>query len=129
MTTQCELYKVMSSVKVFILLSVVTNGNTNLMPTISPFGISDKTLISHTICTSKEFMHILRILCTYIHDKCCAFICSCINLFFLVKLPILRISQFLPLYLITNISPPLFNRPISLPLFVNNAKGLYIYIR
>jgi hypothetical protein len=25
------------------------------MPTISPFGISDKTLIIHIICTPKEF--------------------------------------------------------------------------
>ena len=27
----------------------------NLMPTISPFGISDKTLIIHILCTPKEF--------------------------------------------------------------------------
>ena len=51
-------------------------------------------------------------------------------------------SEFLPLYFITNtgyqneylfslfsshFSPPLIDRPISLPLFVNNAKGLYIH--
>ena len=37
MTARCELYKVMSSVKVLIMLSVVTNGKTNLMPTMNVY--------------------------------------------------------------------------------------------
>ena len=48
-TLECLMWTVASR------LIVVTNGNKNLMPTISPFGISDKTLIIQNICTSKEF--------------------------------------------------------------------------
>ena len=61
LTLECaasEEYKVMSSVTVLIRLSVVTNGNNNLMPTISPFAISDKTLISQKICTPCDSLNL-----------------------------------------------------------------------
>ena len=100
MTARCELYKVMSSVKVLIMLSVVTNGNNNLMPTISPFGISDKTLISQIICTPKEFE------CIYKEFYVDIYMMNAVPLFAPVQIfsPWLnyQYSEFLPLYFITN---------------------------
>ena len=116
----------MSSVLVLIRLSVVTNGNNNLMPTISPFGISDKTLISQNICASKEFeciykdfyvhIHIMNVEISYKQVFPLFLLCWNIPAIY-ISVPLfviniisyisfLLLSEFLPLYLITNISPP-----------------------
>ena len=119
-------------------ISVVTNGNRNLMPTISPFGISDKTLISQIICTSKEFWIIQGFLCTYIHNEWCAFICykqvSPPFLLFCIIPPFYYLISFLlytylSLYLLSRLSDSFIINisSKSLPLFFINAKGLYEY--
>ena len=82
---------------VLIMLSVVTNGNTNLMPTISPFGISDKTLISQVICTPKEFECIYKEF--YVH----IYMMNVVPLFYSVQIFSLLLD-----YQYLRISPPLF---------------------
>ena len=117
MTAQCELYKVMSSVKVLIVLSVVTNGNNNLMPTISPFGISDKTLIRQIVCTPKEF---------YVH----IYMMNGVPLFTNVKIFSLLLDyQYLRISLFSLLSPYLFSifSHFSPPFYHQCQRTIYIH--
>ena len=97
----------MSSVAILIKLSVVTIGNNKIIPTISPFGISDKTLMNQNIC----FMYIYILNIIPLSTIYISLPLSC----YAVTFP------FITLYLII-----FFYISVSLPLFVKNAKVLYI---